>query len=134
MALNWVTLDPHQRPLPLSGEKIFLEVASVTASIRPASAPAAAKALSATGTAFISNKRFVYVSSTPQGAGGLSSLSSPLSHFQDGRFVQPFFAANYYEAVLRPVPDGGLSEPHTIRLDFREGRGFEFASAVEVSC
>lgn len=38
----------------------------------------------------------------------LRTLSCPLSHFQEGRFMQPWLAANYYEAIVLPVADGGF--------------------------
>lgn len=132
------------------------------------------------GTLHVSQKRIVYVAAgataaPPSGAAGsslalgqasiapgtsstlspdkvpLMTLSIPLRYFVDGHLVQPWFGANYYEALcidadgagdltvssspfsfptcglIRSHPQG----PHIIRLYFKEGGGYEFYTAVE---
>lgn len=89
------------------------------------------------------------------GSTTLETLSCPYTHFQDGRLNQPFFGANNFEAVILPARQGGLSVrlfpplcgfdscgislrlppdtvqgPHTVRLYFKEGGGFDFYSTV----
>jgi hypothetical protein len=73
------------------------------------------KPTTANGVCYVTSQRFVFVSATATPAATstgapdeLRTLSVPLSHFQDGRLVQPLLAANYYEALVRPVPGGGM--------------------------
>ncbi|GAA5949370.1 hypothetical protein JCM21900_005626 [Sporobolomyces salmonicolor] len=61
----------------------------------------------------------------------LQTLSIPWSHFQDGRFKQPYFTAAYYEALCLPQDGGGLSSPHLLRLYFKESGGYDFYQTVE---
>ncbi|GAA5860392.1 hypothetical protein JCM3774_000404 [Rhodotorula dairenensis] len=62
----------------------------------------------------------------------LATLSVPLRFFVDGHLVQPWFGANYYEALcLEGDGTGDLSGPHIIRLYFKEGGSYEFYTAVE---
>lgn len=83
----------------------------------------------------------------------LETLSVPLRYFVDGRLVQPWFSASYYEALcLAGNGSGGLDvsqtgrfllplsvrltspagqTPHLVRLYFKEGGSYEFYSAVE---
>ncbi|GAA5857624.1 hypothetical protein JCM8547_004303 [Rhodosporidiobolus lusitaniae] len=111
--------------------------------------------ITAKGTVHTSNKRVVFVapsasevgssgggaSSVAQGEasiapGGsvkapLRSLSVPLNKLVDGRLVQPWFSATYYEALCLPTPAGNLAEPHLLRLYFKESGGFDFQQTVQ---
>ncbi|GAA5826269.1 hypothetical protein JCM11251_007232 [Rhodosporidiobolus azoricus] len=60
----------------------------------------------------------------------LQTLSVPLSKLVDGRLVQPWFTATYYEAMVLPGEGGGLSEPHLVRFYFKESGGFDFQQTV----
>ncbi|GAA5854532.1 hypothetical protein JCM9279_000834 [Rhodotorula babjevae] len=69
---------------------------------------------------------------TAGGPASLESLSVPLRAFVDGRLVQPWFSANYYEALcLEGDGSGGLEGPHLVRFSFKEGGAPDFYSAVE---
>lgn len=129
-SLNWVHLSTASAPLPLPGEKFLLTVPSVSLTLFPSlpgaptkpTAPSSAR--HATGTVFVSNQRVVFVSSTASAGGSLAggtasvvgqtgtqevqTLSMPFPQFLDGRYVQPWFSATYYEALLLPAPEGGL--------------------------
>ncbi|BGP22075.1 hypothetical protein Rt10032_c18g5969 [Rhodotorula toruloides] len=62
----------------------------------------------------------------------IQSLSVPLRHFVDGRFVQPWFSATYYEALcLEGDNSGGLEMPHLVRFYFKESGGYDFWTTVE---
>lgn len=61
----------------------------------------------------------------------LKSISINLTNFRDAKLVQPWFAANYYEATVVPQRDGGLHSIHTLKLHFKEGRAFEFHTSLE---
>lgn len=112
---------------------------STDASLQPmknsSEANTSAKPLKAHGTSYITNKRLVFVSATTSSQPGpatLGTLSCPLNHLQDGRFVQPFvvssyarllrlssckyswLSANYWECLVRPVHDGGLTVRSTL--------------------
>lgn len=95
--------------------------------------------LKASGRLHLTNKRLTFISdnatrlpdpSLPPSY-ELRTLSVPLNRFQDGRFLQPWLAANYYEAVIIPVQGGGFDESQLVKFSFREGRGFEFSQVVE---
>lgn len=46
----------------------------------------------------------------------------------------PFFGANYWIAVCKPVPGGGIPPTHSsveLRLTFREGGAFDFHTTFE---
>lgn len=43
-----------------------------------------------------------------EGKEEIQTLSIPFTHYHDGRFVQPWFAATYYEALILPASGGGL--------------------------
>lgn len=130
-SLNWVHLSTSSAPLPLPEEKFLLTIPSVALTLFPCppgaptkpTAPSSAR--HATGNVFVSNQRVVFVASTATAGGslaggnasvvgqataayGVQTLSMPFQHFLDGRYVQPWFAATYYEALLLPVEGGGL--------------------------
>ena len=102
MALNCAMLRPGTppTPVPLPDEKTFLIVAGVQAVVHPLVGDSKA-GLSAVGSVFVTSLRIVFISaaahlgSTATSSAGkpkeLYSLSVNLSHFQDGRFVQPWF-------------------------------------------
>ncbi|GAA5894560.1 GRAM domain-containing protein [Sporobolomyces salmoneus] len=147
-SLNWVVLDSNTlKPVPLPREKVLLSLSSVSLHLlpfRPQSSSSSSTSSSKPveykvekGTVHLSNQRVVYVSppqlhstSTSSSTPALETLSCPYTHFQDGRLNQPFFGANYFEALLLPAAEGGLSDPHVIRLYFKEGGGFDFYSTV----
>jgi hypothetical protein len=64
----------------------------------------------------------------------LQSFSSPILNLQDTYVRAPFFGANYWVALCKPVPGGGIppSNPAVeLRLTFREGGAFDFHSTFE---
>jgi hypothetical protein len=111
-SLNWTQLDKNDHPIPLPHEKFLSTIPHVSLSL---SSPS----LSSLGTLHISNLRFILISlsprssATPATPGGtstdLDSLSVPYTHFHDGRFIQPMFGAQRYEATILPSPGGGLT-------------------------
>ncbi|KAL8277046.1 hypothetical protein RQP46_010580 [Phenoliferia psychrophenolica] len=108
-SLNYAILQPSGSPSPLPSEKFLLTTPSVQLSLFP-STPGAPPSQSApvdkaleyrsTGTLFTSNQRIVY--------------------------VQPWFAAQYYEGLVIPARDGGLGSPHVLRMSFKESGGASF--------
>lgn len=125
-------------PLPLPSEKFLLTTPSISLSLfpsTPGSAPSQSPSSPAVerralGSVHVSNQRIVFVSSAAEpgslatgsasiatggagaaGSGGkvvLRTLSVPYGSLLDGRYVQPWFAATYYEALVVPARGGGL--------------------------
>lgn len=68
--------------------------------------------------------------STPE----IQSFSSPILNLQDTYVRAPFFGANYWVALCKPVPGGGIPPSNAaveLRLTFREGGAFDFHSTFE---
>ncbi|MCJ1356566.1 MAG: hypothetical protein MMC33_006561 [Icmadophila ericetorum] len=87
---------------------------------------------SATGTAFLTNQRIVYLpaTSTPQ----LQSFATPILNLQDAHVTAPFFGPNVWTGVLLPVIGGGIPPQHAyleIKLTFKDGGAFDFHSNFE---
>ena len=64
----------------------------------------------------------------------LQSFSSPILNLQDTYVRAPFFGANYWVALCKPVPGGGIPPSNTaveLRFTFREGGAFDFHSIFE---
>ncbi|SCV72849.1 BQ2448_4386 [Microbotryum intermedium] len=144
-SLNWVMLSPTREPIPLPSEKVLVQVAHISLSLFPCApgaspnakpSPPSSEWKADKGTLYATNKRVVYVAATHQGnqKGKVDSLSVPWPSFVDGRFVQPWFGANYYEALCLPDPrstDSGISTPHLTRFYFNEAGGYQFYEICE---
>lgn len=105
----------------------------------------------AVGTSYVTNQRVLFIRKPHARVEGkavadlhapLVTLSVPLDHYIDTRYMIPIFGAPYFEASVVPVPDGGLptaQDPATpgaaptglLTTYFNEGGGIEFRSAVE---
>lgn len=123
MALNCAMLRPGAppTPVPLPNEKTFLTVAGVQAVLHPMAnsttfAGDSKAGLSALGSVFVTSLRIVFISSAAHASSDgspstsssvkpkeLHSLSVKLSHFQDGRFVQPWFGGALVSFLLPPA-------------------------------
>lgn len=102
----------------------------------------------------MTNHRLIFVSSdasslaypsTNSGPEPIQTLTVPLTHSLDGRFIQPWLSANYHLSTVVPVPGGGLEKlagptiptvessenSYTLKVVFNEGHGFEFYEALE---
>ncbi|GAA5900987.1 hypothetical protein JCM5296_004947 [Sporobolomyces johnsonii] len=98
------------------------------------SSRAAATTSAGAGGSLANGQASIAPGGVPEGAAKkvpLQTLSIPWSHFQDGRFKQPYFTAAYYEALCLPQDGGGLSSPHLLRLYFKESGGYDFYQTVE---
>ncbi|TNY24026.1 hypothetical protein DMC30DRAFT_410501 [Rhodotorula diobovata] len=151
-ALNCAMLTPQGDPVPLPQEKFLWSSppSSISLSLfpHPPGAPLSIQPHPDTeytatgGTLYVSQKRILYVAPLPRPHSSssspsrtptpLDSLSVPLRAFLDGRLVQPWFTANYYEALcLEGDKSGGLDTPHLVRFYFKQGGAYDFYSAVE---
>ncbi|KAL8672875.1 MAG: hypothetical protein Q9168_002684 [Polycauliona sp. 1 TL-2023] len=136
MALNWVMLNPQNKFIPLPGERILLTSPSrTTLSLQtPNSYPGKEpiNISSSGGTAYITSQRVVYLPASPTPR--LQSFSAPILNLQDTHVESPFFGANSWTGILKPVPDGGIPPHHAyvqFSMTFKEGGAFDFATTYE---
>lgn len=76
--------------------------------------------------------KIVYLPSNPTPE--LQSFSSPLLNLQDTYVRAPFFGANYWTGLCKPVPEGGIPPTNPaveLRLTFKEGGAFDFHTIFE---
>jgi hypothetical protein len=119
---------PNERILYTSPPRTSLQLS--TPNIYPSTQPFTAK--SDAGIVYITNQRIVYLPSNP--TSDLQSFSSPILNLQDAYVRAPFFGANYWTAICKPVPGGGIppSQPTIeLRMTFREGGAFDYHSIFE---
>ncbi|ESZ99377.1 hypothetical protein SBOR_0247 [Sclerotinia borealis F-4128] len=119
---------PNERILYTSPPRTSLQISTTTT---PAGAePYAAR--SESGVVYISNQRIVYLPSSPTPE--LQSFSSPILNLQDSFVRAPFFGANYWTALCKPVSGGGIPPDYPsveLKMTFREGGAFDFHSCLE---
>jgi len=137
MSINWVMTSPHEEGfVKLPNERILFtspprtSLQISTPNTYPGTEPFSAK--SDAGVVYITNQRIVYLPSTTTPE--LQSFSSPILNLQDTYVRAPFFGANYWVALCKPVPGGGIppSNPAVeLRFTFREGGAFDFHSTFE---
>ncbi|KAH8929035.1 hypothetical protein BT69DRAFT_1315886 [Atractiella rhizophila] len=145
MSVNWTMISPvNRQPVPLPNEKFFISIAGIDLTLRPCSttsvpSPAGA-GQNAYGVVHLSNQRVVFITDSPndkkegeeeEDKKDLESLSIPIGNFQDGRFEQPWFGANYYEASVVPVSEGGLQGLQQVKFSFKEGQAWRFYEVME---
>ncbi|KAJ2727027.1 hypothetical protein GGI07_000144 [Coemansia sp. Benny D115] len=144
MALNAVMLRQGTRhPIPLPKENFLYHCSGVSFELRSThegdypGSNVAPKCSS--GTAFVSNKRIVYLpassthetsSSSNCAPGTLNSFTVAHANLSDEKFLQPIFGANAFEALVHPVAGGGVRMGSVLVLKFKEGGGFDFAATA----
>jgi len=119
---------PNERILFTSPPRTSLQIS--TPNKYPGTEPFSAK--SDAGVVFVTNQRIVYLPSTTTPE--LQSFSSPILNLQDTYVGAPFFGANYWVALCKPVPGGGIPPSNAaveLRFTFREGGAFDFHSTFE---
>jgi len=131
MALNWAMIaSDGKSPVPLPGEKIFLEQDKVSLVLDMGGGyPGNAGTFKADGGIFLTNQRVIFISRPS--LEHFKSLSIPLLNLKEGKLQQPWFGANYYQAVVTPVLSGGLPAPGQLKVTFKEGGGFEFSTVYK---
>ncbi|KAI1632797.1 hypothetical protein F4809DRAFT_63432 [Biscogniauxia mediterranea] len=130
---SWVMLSrtgdiqplPHESILHKTRGRIAL---SITAPNQPPGAsPFSIK--SDSGTAFITNQRLIYLPANPTEQ--FKSFSSKILGCQDGRMCSSWIGPWYWEANVRPVPDGNIPPEYprvNLKLTFKDGGSSEFES------
>ncbi|KAF2812306.1 ubiquinol-cytochrome c reductase complex 17 kd protein [Mytilinidion resinicola] len=84
------------------------------------------------GVVFLSNRRLIYLPSTPSSS--LQSFASPILNLHDTHVTAPWFGPNVWSALVQPVPNGGIPPSHAaleLKLTFKEGGAFDFHTAYE---
>ncbi|KAI1155124.1 hypothetical protein F4825DRAFT_408880 [Nemania diffusa] len=130
---SWVMLSRTGEIEPLPHESILFKTRgrvalSITAPNQPPGvAPLSIK--SESGTAYITNQRLIYLPATP--AEQFKSFSTKILGCQDGRMRSSWVGPWYWEASVRPVPDGNIPPDFprvTLKLTFKDGGFSEFES------
>ncbi|KAK4051271.1 hypothetical protein OIO90_004752 [Microbotryomycetes sp. JL221] len=151
-SLNWTMLSRERKPMPLPHEKfmspaihgVVLRLYKLPLGANMSYKPPASDVRKATGTVYLSNKRVMFVSRDQQlqqqsdhnrndDNALIDTFAVPYTHLYDGRFVQPWFGANYYEASCVAAPGGGLqpSTTYAVTFTFNDSGGFDFYQTVE---
>ncbi|CAL3969176.1 hypothetical protein PZA11_006207 [Diplocarpon coronariae] len=119
---------PNERILYTSPPRTSLQLS--TPNNFPGAQPFSAK--SDAGIVYLTNQRIVYLPSSPTPE--LQSFSSPILNLQDTYVRAPFFGANYWVALCKPVAGGNIPSVHgavELRLTFRDGGAFDFHTTFE---
>ncbi|KAI3321253.1 hypothetical protein HD806DRAFT_203093 [Xylariaceae sp. AK1471] len=133
MSINWVMLSRSGEIEPLPHESILLKTRGrVALSITAPNQPSGVTPLSIkseSGTAYITNQRVIYLPATPTEQ--FKSFSTKILGCQDGRMRSSWVGPWYWEASVRPVPNGNIPPdfPRVIlKLTFKDGGFSEFES------
>ncbi|CAJ2505313.1 Uu.00g127070.m01.CDS01 [Anthostomella pinea] len=130
---SWVMLSRSGNIEPLPHESILHKTKgriglSLTAPNQPAGIPPLS-IKSDSGTAYITNQRLIYLPASP--AESFKSFSSKILGCQDGRMCSSWIGPWYWEASVRPVPDGNIPPEFprvNLKLTFKDGGSSEFES------
>ncbi|KAI1402721.1 hypothetical protein F4819DRAFT_453698 [Hypoxylon fuscum] len=133
MSINWVMLSRAGEIVPLPHESILHRTRgrialSITAPNQPPGVPPL-NVKSESGTAYITNQRLIYLPSKPTDQ--FKSFSSKILGCQDTRMYSSWIGPWYWEASVRPVPDGNIPPDFprvNLRLTFKDGGSSEFES------
>jgi len=103
MALNWAMIaSDGKSPVPLPGEKFLFEQNKVSLVLDMGGGyPGNATTIKADGGIFLTNQRVVFISRPS--LEHFKSLSIPLPNLKEGKLQQPWFGANYYQAIVTPA-------------------------------
>ncbi|KAI4187931.1 MAG: hypothetical protein LQ348_003994 [Seirophora lacunosa] len=83
-------------------------------------------------TPYVTNQRVVYLPSAPTAQ--LQSFSAPILNLQDTHVEAPFFGANSWTGILKPVSGGNIPAHHAyvkLSMTFKDGGAFDFATIYE---
>jgi len=87
---------------------------------------------SSTGTLYLTNKRVLYIPSSPTPA--LQSFAASILNLADSHVTTPWFGPNAWTALVRPVQGGGLPSSQSaleLKLTFKDGGAYDFQSRYE---
>ncbi|KAI2628805.1 hypothetical protein GGR54DRAFT_636519 [Hypoxylon sp. NC1633] len=130
---SWVMLSRAGEIEPLPHETILhrtrgrISLAITAPNQPPGVAPLNIK--SENGAAYITNQRLIYLPAKPTEE--FKSFSSKILGCQDTRMCSSWIGPWYWEASVRPVPDGNISPDFprvNLRLTFKDGGSSDFES------
>jgi len=119
---------PSEKVLYVSPPRTTLSITSTNSF--PGTQPFSLK--SDGGIAYITNQRLVYLPTNPTSE--LQSFSCPILNIQDSTVAAPFFGANYWTAIARPVAGGNIPPAHPfveLKMIFREGGAYDYHTVFE---
>ncbi|KAL4871643.1 hypothetical protein BDV12DRAFT_17572 [Aspergillus spectabilis] len=136
MSINWVMLDEQKGFVHLPNERVlYTSPARTSLALQPLPSYTGRESLSlqsSTGRVYLTNQRVVYIPA--QRTSELESFSAPLLNLHDAHVSSPFFGPNAWNAVVQPVPGGGIppSLPAVqVKVTFKEGGAFDFHTQFE---
>ncbi|KAI0204598.1 hypothetical protein F4808DRAFT_349423 [Astrocystis sublimbata] len=128
---SWVMLSRSGEIEPLPHESILFKTRGrVALSITSPNQTAGATPFSIksdSGTTYITNQRLIYLPSNPTEQ--FKSFSTKILGCQDGRMRSSWVGPWYWEASVRPVPNGNIPTDFarvTLKLTFKDGGFSEF--------
>ncbi|KAL4882025.1 WW-domain ligand protein-domain-containing protein [Aspergillus karnatakaensis] len=129
MSINWVMLDEQKGFVHLPSERVlYTSPPRTSLALQPLPAYTGREILSLQSSA----GRIVYIPA--QRTTELESFSVPLLNLHDSHVSSPFFGPNAWNAVVQPVPGGGIpsSLPAAqVKVTFKEGGAFDFHTQFE---
>ncbi|THX44477.1 hypothetical protein D6D02_01404 [Aureobasidium pullulans] len=135
---SWVMLEPSSTqpftPLPHE-QTLYKSPARTTFSLQslnkfPGKEPAHWSA--SAGTLYLTNRRLVYLPTTPTPQ--LQSFSVPLLNTHDSHVVAPWIGPNVWTALAQPVQGGGIPThipALELKFSFKDGGAYDFHSGYE---
>ncbi|KAL3489343.1 hypothetical protein BJX62DRAFT_155656 [Aspergillus germanicus] len=136
MSINWVMLDEAKGFVHLPNERLLYTSPPRTSfALQPLPSYTGSEKLSlqsSDGKLYLTNQRVVYIPS--QRTPGLESFSAPLLNLHDSHISVPFFGPNAWNAVVQPVPGGGI--PSSLpavhaKITFKDGGASDFHTKFE---
>ncbi|KAL2819457.1 hypothetical protein BJX63DRAFT_11046 [Aspergillus granulosus] len=136
MSINWVMLDVSKGFVYLPNERLlYTSPPRTSLTLQPLPSYTGGEKLSlqsSAGKVYLTNQRIVYIPS--QRTAELESFSAPLLNLHDSHVSVPFFGPNAWNAVVQPVPGGGipsaLPAAH-VKITFKDGGASDFHANFE---
>ncbi|KAL4976654.1 hypothetical protein BDW66DRAFT_159475 [Aspergillus desertorum] len=136
MSINWVMLDERRGFVHLPNERLLYTSHPRTSfALQPLPSYSGKDKLflqSSAGRIYLTNQRVVYIPT--QSSDELESFSAPLLNVHDSHVSSPFFGPNAWNAVVQPVPGGGIPPSLVavqLKVTFKEGGAFDFHNQFE---
>ncbi|KAL4808344.1 hypothetical protein BDV18DRAFT_134769 [Aspergillus unguis] len=136
MSINWVMLDERKGFVHLPSERLlYTSPPRTSLALQPPPSYTGKDSLSlqsSAGQIYLTNQRVVYIPA--QRTEQLESFSAPLLNLHDSHVSSPFFGPNAWNAVVQPVPGGGIPPALIavhLKVTFKEGGAFDFHSQFE---
>ncbi|KAL4908233.1 hypothetical protein BDW74DRAFT_98601 [Aspergillus multicolor] len=136
MSINWVMLDERKGFVHLPNERLLYTSPPRTSfALQPPPSYTGRDTLSlqsSAGQVYLTNQRVIYI--PDQRSDALESFSAPLLNLHDSHVSSPFFGPNAWNAVVQPVPGGGIPPSLVavhLKVTFKEGGAFDFHNQFE---